>query len=163
MQEDKFVAMVKAGRTTAEIAEEFGVADRTARRWARERGVAANRAVLRSVRERAEEMTPGMAVPYLLDMLELLHESMCGEMGHEVDGWGVRFTPAERRLMICLVDRNGIASRDALHSAIMFNTSMRDTDPKMVQVLVCKIRRKLPASVGRIETVWGHGYRFVRA
>jgi hypothetical protein len=163
MEKEKFVAMIRAGRTTAEIAEEFGVAWGTARRWAREQQVVARREVFRSVRERAEDMTPGAAVPWLLDMLELLHESMCGEPGHEVDGWAVHLTPAERRLMICLLDRGGTVRSEALHAAVMFNSTLRETDLKLVTVMVCKIRRKLPAAVGRVETVWGHGYRFVRA
>jgi DNA-binding response OmpR family regulator len=39
------------------------------------------------------------------------------------------------------------------------STGAQEAEPKIVNVLVCKIRRKLRGSPWLIETVWGLDYR----
>lgn len=162
----KVRAMICAGMTAVQIAEELDVSPQTVRRWARETGITCNKEVNKSVRERAMDMTPGRAVEYLLNVLDILHGALCSDALHEVDDWPVHLTPAERRIMVALVDAGGrVLSVEHLIS-VMTLTGLRDEDDeggeRTLRVFVCKIRRKLPTSCGAIVNVWGRGYRFER-
>jgi DNA-binding response OmpR family regulator len=59
-------------------------------------------------------------------------------------------------MLAALVSARRGLSKDALHAAINGAIEI-ETDPKIVDVLVCKLRRKLPRDVA-IETIWGFGY-----
>lgn len=162
----KVRAMICEGMTAVQIAEEFEVSPQTVRRWARETGVTCNKEVCKSVSARAMDMTPGRAVEYLLNVLDILHGALCGDIEHEVDAWPVYLTPAERRIMIALVDANGRVLTVEQLISVMTLTGLRDEDDeggeRTLRVFVCKIRRKLPAACGAIVNVWGRGYRFER-
>lgn len=73
-----------------------------------------------------------------------------------------RLTPQEHRLVEELVRTPAtvVATKERLHAAANGREDP-DTELKLVDVLVCKVRRKLTAHVGpdAIETVWGRGYR----
>jgi DNA-binding response OmpR family regulator len=76
------------------------------------------------------------------------------------DGW-LRFglTRMEARLMRALVERlDRMMPKGALMDAMYFDRG-HEAEPKIVDVLVCKIRKKLRGSPWVIETVWGQGYR----
>lgn len=74
--------------------------------------------------------------------------------------WGL--TPAEERMMVALVRAPEalVVSKSALHTAIS-RGDKPETDPKIVDVLVCKVRRKLAPfySAKPIDTLWARGYK----
>jgi DNA-binding response OmpR family regulator len=69
-------------------------------------------------------------------------------------------TRLETRLMAALVEKLGhCVGKAALMDALYFDRAHEEPDAKIVDILVCKIRKKLTASGYAIETVWGQGYR----
>lgn len=66
-------------------------------------------------------------------------------------------TPAERQMLSVFAStEDWSASKQALHIAIRRN---RATEIKIVDVMVCKLRKKLAPFGVDIETVWGFGYQ----
>jgi DNA-binding response OmpR family regulator len=77
---------------------------------------------------------------------------------------GVRLTPNEASLFRLLKARLGRAvSRNALLDVASFHHGWdKEPMPKIVDVYICRLRRKLIGSGFGIETAWGHGYRLVK-
>lgn len=72
-----------------------------------------------------------------------------------------RLTPAEMRVFGVIMARE-MATKDAVMAALYRDEGREEAEIKIVDVFVCKIRRKLkPFGIG-IETVWGRGYRMGR-
>lgn len=70
--------------------------------------------------------------------------------------WGL--TGAEMRLFGGLMARTVLTKAAAM--AVLYRDFGRDeAEPKIVDVLVCKARKKLKPFGIAIETVWGQGYR----
>ncbi len=114
------------------------------------------------VMDRVDAMNPVDAVDYLLGMIGDLMPAVLGE-GHETDNWNVPVNPSERLILAALVDA---APRWLSYDQLsMIIAHQGDPDkPAMkglVKVHVCRIRQKMGDSHGRIETMWGRGYRFV--
>ena len=126
---DKITALVKAGLTNAQIAEELDCVPATVRRWVREMGLVGNWEVYRNVRDRAEDMPPTQAKDYLLDVLALLHEAMVFQTEHEVDTWGIHLTPTERRILICLVDARGAVRAPEEHAEAQHQAASASRSP----------------------------------
>jgi DNA-binding response OmpR family regulator len=80
------------------------------------------------------------------------------------DGWlALGLTKMEARLMRALAERAGrVVNKGALMDAMYFDRP-REAEPKIVDVMMCRIRRKLKGSAWVVETVWGQGYRARRA
>lgn len=78
---------------------------------------------------------------------------------------GVKLTPNEARVFSLLKARLGRAvSRGALLDAASFHHGWdSEPTPKVVDVYVCRLRRKIKGSGYAIETAWGQGYRMVAA
>ena len=76
------------------------------------------------------------------------------------EGWlSLGLTKMEARLMRALAEKpDRMVSKSALMDAMYFDRA-EEAEPKIVDVLVCRIRRKLRSSPWTIETVWGQGYR----
>lgn len=67
-------------------------------------------------------------------------------------------TATERAIAKLLFDRRGLVVRkDGIHQALYALRPGDAPDPKVIDVLVCKMRRKLRA--WEIVTAWGEGYR----
>lgn len=114
------------------------------------------------VMDRADAMEPVDAVDYLLGIIGDLMPSVLGE-SHETDNWNVRVNPSERLVLTALVDAAPRwLSYDQL-AAIISHQGNPDKPAvkRLVSVHVCRIRQKIGGSHGRIETMWGRGYRFV--
>src|SRR5689334_13874732 len=75
-----------------------------------------------------------------------------------------RLSPNERKLFALLHTRLGRAvPRGALLDAANYHHGWdREPQPKVVDVYICHLRRKLKGSAFGIETVWGLGYKMVR-
>lgn len=74
-----------------------------------------------------------------------------------------KLTPAEARIFVYLcAAKGGLRSQARIHEAI-YNDMPETPDVKIVDVLICKIRKKLttPDDGLSIVTVWGYGYRLV--
>lgn len=76
--------------------------------------------------------------------------------------WGL--TPGEERMLLAMAraPENAIVSKEKLHSAFAGQVEPT-TELKLVDVIVCKLRKKLAMRVpegetGVIDTVWGRGY-----
>ena len=76
-----------------------------------------------------------------------------------VDGAAVDLTPIEYRLLVLLMERRGrVQSRPQLLETVW--ESQPDIQTRTVDMHVQRLRSKLGAAGGVIETVRGFGYRF---
>ncbi len=76
-------------------------------------------------------------------------------------GWeDFALTKLESRLMRALCERlDKVVGKPALMDALYFDRVADEPEAKIVDILVCKLRKKIRHSGYEIETVWGHGYR----
>lgn len=90
-------------------------------------------------------------VAFLRDELGLMQSSS------EVGALQMAFqlTKMEGRLLLALYRRDRTIRQDALLS-ILYADRPNEPELKIIDVFVCKIRRKVPAAW--IETAWGNGY-----
>ncbi len=100
----------------------------------------------------------------LEERVELLQERV-----HQLEGamgmlilappeWGL--TPSEMRVLGVLLARE-LATKDAIMSALYRDNGKDEAEVKIVDVFVCKIRRKLKAFGFEISTRWGVGYEIL--
>jgi hypothetical protein len=66
-------------------------------------------------------------------------------------------TQIEARLLAALSDGR-VHSKESLHSAMYFERGDHAPEIKIIDVFVCKIRRKLAGYPIKVETVWGAGH-----
>lgn len=67
-------------------------------------------------------------------------------------------SPLEAGMLALMLRRNEV-TKEQLHTVIEQNRGDKDpTDPKMVDVMICKLRKKLLLHGIKIETMWGTGY-----
>ena len=114
-------------------------------------------------RSHIQSMESTDAIEYLLGVVEQLQDIKAEKL---VDaGWEIPLTRTERRIVTALINRIGTLSKDALYSAAYFDTHNADDLPciKVIDVFVCSARKKIPAAIGKIKTVWGEGYSFQAA
>jgi DNA-binding response OmpR family regulator len=67
-----------------------------------------------------------------------------------------RLTPSERSIFRVLVTRE-VATKDAMMASLYSHRPCDEPGARILQVLVCKLRKKLPAGT-TITNVWGIGY-----
>jgi DNA-binding response OmpR family regulator len=91
---------------------------------------------------------------FLREQIARLERVLVGEQSMPVE-W--RLTQQEQRVMGVLVNRE-FASKDAIMAALYRNLGRDEAEPKIVDVFVCKIRKKLKPFGIDIRTVWGTGY-----
>jgi two-component system cell cycle response regulator CtrA len=80
------------------------------------------------------------------------------------DGAIVGLSRQEAKLFEALVTRPGLICTKAMMYLALYEGRADDPVAKIIDVFVCKLRRKIAAITGGldcIETVWGEGYRFV--
>lgn len=94
------------------------------------------------------------------DIIDVLREMLTAFTGDaNTDGQDIGMTGKEAALYRYLKARNGtVCSKQQILTAIYgVNDDMPEI--KIVDVFICKVRRKLPSSE-EIETIWGQGYRW---
>lgn len=157
---DMAVALAGEGLPLDAISAETGLSYDGVRSALRRHGASAVRKLEVQVRQRAEAMPPREAVDYLLGVVEALIEAAPGRH-HPTDLWA-HFPIVERRVVQALYEaRGGLMSRDRLMAAVYYDRAIDEVpDDKIIDIWVCKIRKKLPDGVA-IETVWGRGWRMV--
>ena len=69
--------------------------------------------------------------------------------------WGL--TPQESRVLGVLRARS-MATKEAVMAALYVDLGKDEAEPKIVDVFICKIRKKLKPFGVEIKTVWGQGY-----
>lgn len=77
----------------------------------------------------------------------------------------LKLTKLMASFMLVLLKRDD-ANKDTLHYVIESQRAIRrsrpdnpeTTDPKMVDVVICNLRKRLKPYGIKIETLWGHGY-----
>lgn len=69
-------------------------------------------------------------------------------------------TGSEARVFAHLASRD-IATKQSLMMALYSDRADIEPEPKIVDVFVCKMRKKLARYGVTIETVWGQGYRLL--
>lgn len=76
-----------------------------------------------------------------------------------VEGKPISLTPRENSLLECLVKRAGrTVAREVIYTGLYGNAG-QDVDPKIIDVYICKLRKKLGAAAEYIDTAFGTGYR----
>jgi two-component system cell cycle response regulator CtrA len=79
----------------------------------------------------------------------------------EVDGARVHLTAKEYQMLELLSLRKGVTCSKETFLNHMYGGSDEEPEMKIIDVFVCKLRKKLSAATGGvdyIETVWGRGY-----
>ena len=140
--------------TIGEIANEHGISYDAARIALQRRGLKA-RVDGKDYRSEVARMKATEAVEYLLNCLDTLTQVETVD----VAPWGL--TRMERRLFACLSDHNGRpVTKESLYNAMYFDRYSADELPnvKIVDVVICHVRQKIPEGAGRIETVRSVGF-----
>ncbi|SMH42189.1 winged helix-turn-helix domain-containing protein [Mesorhizobium australicum] len=106
-------------------------------------------------------MTAPMPCPCCGQSLPIDETLRIDEAGFVVrNGRFARLNPAEAAIFGKLRERAGrIVSKETLHSALYLLEP--ESEIKIVDVHICKLRKKLTPIGLPIETVWGTGYRFL--
>ena len=88
----------------------------------------------------------------------MLEDALYGGEPEYPRGW--KLTRQEARFLSVLLTRPGVATREMFYASLY---QQRDDtpDPKIIDVLIHYLRRKLAPFGLEIETVWGRGYRIV--
>lgn len=106
----------------------------------------------------------------MADRLELLEEE-CLQLREQIaemtrlppgTAWpeGLALTRMEGAMLTALVARGFVTQRALLIATRQYGYTKdaEDVDIKVVQVVICKLRKKLRRFGVRIQTVWGSGY-----
>lgn len=153
----------EAGLSPFQLATQLAVHHTTVLRAEKQEGVMLERSLRRggkqrlpSHREIVQDMKLLDAVEYLLGVIE---DAIPPE--HVVSAWkfaGVHFTLAEKRIIQALANAGGrVVSKEAMLDA----ATMENGDPPdilIINVYICKIRRKAKNLPFQIITHWGLGY-----
>jgi two-component system cell cycle response regulator CtrA len=75
---------------------------------------------------------------------------------------GLGLTPAEHRLL-GIFEARGLVTKEAAMLALYADRPNEEPEIKIIDVFVCKLRRKLKPLGIEIETKWGHGYQLADA
>lgn len=94
-------------------------------------------------------------VAFLEGRIALLEEALFDGYVSPVE-WGL--TGSETRVMGVLVKRD-LATKTAIMAALYADANRDAAEIKIVDVFVCKLRRKVQRFGVEIETCWGQGYR----
>ena len=73
---------------------------------------------------------------------------------------GIWLAPQERTIFSCLVAHE-VAAREHIYQAITSDRPEPWPEPKIVDVHIHNLRKKLGPSGVKIRTVWGVGYRLI--
>lgn len=148
------------GLTIHEIAQEMGISYDAARFALRRRGLKAKPETALDHSDRIQRMTQAEAVDYLLGVVDRLLGAKTSP-DPLASGWAGALTKSERRVLRCLMATPGCTvSKQAIYDALYYDCLDGEQILKIVDVFVCKLRRKMPGHAGRIVTVWGLGYTY---
>jgi DNA-binding winged helix-turn-helix (wHTH) protein len=107
----------------------------------------------------AEDWPPGQAGTVQARPVQVRRESRadfeerCTALQIALIERGVRLTASEGRILLLMTDHEMMA-KGRLHELVA-----PEADMKVIDVFVCKLRKRLALLQLRIETIWGRGYR----
>ena len=111
-----------------------------------------------TIRRKAEDMPKEDAVDYLLSCIENMAEAMADNPYHPVDGLGVRLTPGQRRIVICLYEAQGnLRTWNQIISAYSVGMIEAPSNEVVKQQLYMARRRLSP--IAEIINEHGRGFR----
>ena len=96
----------------------------------------------------------------LRDRVAFLEASLLGDSFLAPAEW--RLTTSEARVLACLLART-FCTKDTLMAALYRDDGRDEPEIKIVDVFICKVRKKLKPFGVFIDTVWGQGYRLDEA
>lgn len=91
----------------------------------------------------------------LRERCRLLEEALAPSTVYVPIEW--RLTSSEARVFACLASRD-LATKQQITLAIYSDRPDDEPEMKIIDVFICKIRRKLRPFNIVISTVWGHGW-----
>lgn len=146
------------GETPWSLARRAGVADIGIRRAEKRHGIRLNREreKPRDYRAAVQDMKPLDAVEYLLEVIAQISNA-------PPPAWvfpGVHLSKGERKLLFALAEARGrVLTKAALMSAYMAGREADDEpELKLIDVMICHLRRKLAGTGIEIVTAWGVGW-----
>ena len=151
-----------AGQSSTEIGRVLDCGRQVVMRRAKRLGVEVTgngKRSFRSIESEVAEMKPTDAVEYLLECLRNVLSSVGRDNISEVIQYG--FTPTESQVVLAIFS-DKVQSKEMIYNLIYGLRSNGElVDPKIIDVLVCGIRKKLLTKGWgvKIETIWGRGYR----
>jgi hypothetical protein len=162
------VSELGKGVSITAIAKRTGRAPMTVYAAARRRGIDVVKTrgyKVGPVRAQAQAMDPEDAVDFLLGVIETQFPHLSEQIPDVLAPVARKLTPSERILASALVDASpNTLTYEAVYTALYEWRAPKDRpDPKAIKPLLTSLRKKLPESIGMIETMWGRGYRFVKA
>jgi Protein of unknown function (DUF1153)/Transcriptional regulatory protein, C terminal len=75
-----------------------------------------------------------------------------------VNGVRVAVTDSEWRVLAALAEAGGHVVTTAMLMAAVYPATTRPRAPKIIDVLICRLRKKLGAEADRVSAIWGRGY-----
>lgn len=152
--------MVNEGKSKWEIAETLRLPYDTVRARLKRLNLVADRQEIKmNYRKEVADMKPIDAVEYLLQILEEFQPEK--NVGEDMPTELVQLPNSELRLVQTMLNNFGkLCTKDMLYNALYWDVANSDKlpHPKIIDVLVCKIRRKLDPYGYVIITAWGKGY-----
>ncbi len=76
------------------------------------------------------------------------------------NGEAAHLAPMEQEILAFLMGKAGETTTKEMILDHVYK-GVDEAEMKIIDVYICKIRRKLPSLKQHIKTVWGRGYRFV--
>lgn len=112
-------------------------------------------------RDHVQGMKPAEAVDYLLNVIDVLVTPVA-DRPRPSDALGLDLTQIERRILDTLMARPGqcIIHEQVLRAVYFDRPDWDNVSLGSIKVMISRLRRKLPASVGTIRCVWKRGYVF---
>lgn len=98
----------------------------------------------------------------LLEARALLREIQDARQNDFANYVGVAKLTVHEAKMVALLVRVGRASKDRIYAELYADDYDHAPEPKIVDVFLCKVRRKLTPEGIEIGTVWGYGYEMTR-
>lgn len=153
---------IKSGMTADDIMDECGCSYDALRRALSRRGLAYLRRDSSDPRALIQDMKKDDAISFLLNMVEIL---MRAEPEAETAIEHLNLPQTPRQIALILMSSPGVTfSREALLDRLYSTTSAEEVPmPKIIDVYICRLRKKVPQAMGFFENVWGVGYRWIPA
>jgi len=71
----------------------------------------------------------------------------------------VAMSPSEWRILAAIAEADGAVVSTAMLMGALYDHPEPTTGPKIADVLLCRLRKRLGPEAGRIIAIWGRGYR----
>lgn len=163
---EQIISLAQDGFTPTDIEEITGIRRSTLTRCLQLNGIDYDTAHKTPIedcmnyRVEVADMRPLDAVEYLLDLMEFMFPP--DNSFPQIDALDLGLTRQQAALLNFLWVRKGtVCTKDSLH-AFLCNRKTSEAEwpvPKIVDVLICRLRKALKVTSWTIHTHWGEGYR----